>query len=118
MDLQPDLVAVAGDAVTGRASDLDGYLPALAPLSRAPLGAWYCHGNHDYFGGDEGEILMQLRSVGITTLRNKSVLLEHGNGGFVLGGIDDRILGAPDWNRVLSEHGPPHLLLAHHPDFF
>ena len=118
MELKPDLVAVAGDIVTGRARDLDGFLPALAPLSRAPLGAWYCHGNHDYFGGDAREICMRLRSVGITTLRNESVLLEHGNGSFVLGGIDDRILGAPDWNRVLSEHGPPHLLLAHNPDFF
>ena len=117
MTLKPDLVAVAGDIVTGRARDLDGFLPALAPLSRAPLGAWYCHGNHDYFGGDAREIRTQLSSVGITTLRNESVLLEHGNGSFVLGGIDDRILGAPDWNRVLSEHGPPHLLLAHHPDF-
>jgi len=118
MGLQPDLVAVAGDAVTGRASDLDGYLPALAPLSRAPLGAWYCHGNHDYFGGDPAELRKRLSSIGITTLRNESVVLAHGDGRFVLGGIDDRILGKPDWDRLASEHGSPHLLLAHHPDFF
>jgi predicted MPP superfamily phosphohydrolase len=118
MKLQPDLVAVAGDVVTGRPNDLDGFLPALAPLSRAPLGAWYCYGNHDYFGGDPEEVGEALGSIGITTLRNESVVLAHRDGSFVLGGIDDRILGKPDWNRLVSEHGPPHLLLAHHPDFF
>ncbi|MCZ6489900.1 MAG: metallophosphoesterase [Acidobacteria bacterium] len=118
MELQPDLVAVAGDLVTGQPSDLDGFLPALAPLSRAPLGAWYCYGNHDYFGGDPEDIYKDLRSIGITTLRNESVVLEHGDSRFVLGGIDDRILGTPDWDLLISKNGPPHLLLAHHPDFF
>jgi predicted MPP superfamily phosphohydrolase len=118
MELQPDLVAVAGDVVTACASDLDGYLPALAPLSRAPLGAWYCHGNHDYFSGDAAEIRRRLASIGITTLKNESVVLTHGGCKFVLGGIDDRILGKPDWNRLLAEHGRPDLLLAHNPDSF
>jgi predicted MPP superfamily phosphohydrolase len=118
MELRPDLVAVAGDAVTAQASDLDGYLPALAPLARAPLGAWYCHGNHDYFGADAHEIRSRLGSIGIKTLKNESLVLSHGGASFVLGGIDDRILGKPDWDRLLSAHGTPHLLLAHHPDFF
>jgi hypothetical protein len=118
MELRPDLVAVAGDIVTARAGDLDGFLPALAPLSRAPLGAWYCHGNHDYFGRDPAAIRERLKSIGITTLTNESVLLAHGNGRFVLGGIDDRILGRPDWDRLASEHGRPDLLLAHNPDTF
>ncbi len=118
MELEPDLVAVAGDAVTGQANDLDIFLSALAPLSHAPLGAWYCHGNHDYFDRDPEEIRKRLRWIGVTTLRNESVILTQGDGRFVLGGIDDRILGTPDWDRLVSEHGPPHLLLAHHPDFF
>jgi len=118
MELRPDLVAVAGDAVTAQASDLDGYLPALAPLARAPLGAWYCHGNHDYFSADAHEIRSRLVSIGIKTLKNESLVLSHGGASFVLGGIDDRILGKPDWDRLLSAHGTPHLLLAHHPDFF
>jgi hypothetical protein len=90
----------------------------LAPLSHASLGAWYCYGNHDYFGGDPEDIRKALSSIGISTLKNESVSLAHGNGNFVLGGIDDRILGEPDWDRLLSKHGPPHLLLAHNPDFF
>lgn len=118
MELGPDLVAIAGDIVAAYASDLDEFLPGLAPLSRAPLGAWYCLGNHDYFSGEAEGVRQRLRSIGITTLTNQSVPLTHGDGSFVLGGIDDRILGTPDWNRLLDGHGPPHLLLAHNPDFF
>lgn len=118
MDLEPDLVAVAGDIVTGQSSDLDDFLGMLAPLSRAPLGAWYCFGNHDYFDGNPAAIREKLESVGIVTLANESVVVKHGDGQFVLGGIDDFILGSPDWERVLAANGTPHILLAHHPDFF
>ncbi len=118
MELGPDLVAIGGDIVSGQASEVVPYLDALAPLSGAPLGAWSCFGNHDYFDGNPEGIQRALDSIGIRTLKNESVSLPHRNGGFVLGGIDDLILGQPDWNRVVSEHGPPHLLLAHNPDHF
>ena len=118
MELEPDLVAIAGDIVTGHSSEVRPYLDALAPLSRAPLGAWYSHGNHDYFGGDAEDIRKDLGSVGITTLKNASVTIAHGRGHFVLGAIDDLIFGRPDWPGVLSPHGAPHLLLAHNPDHF
>ncbi len=118
MELQPDLVAIAGDIVTGQSSDLNGFLPALAPLALASLGAWFCYGNHDYYGGDPDTIRNNLSSIGITTLKNESVVVTHGNCSLVLGGIDDRIMGKPDWDQLVSEHGAPHLLLAHHPDVF
>jgi len=118
MELKPDLVTISGDIVSGHSSEVRPFLGALAPLSRAPLGAWYCHGNHDYFGGDPEEIRRHLCSIGITTLKNDSVSLVHGQGRFVLGAIDDLILGKPDWQRLLSHHGAPHLLLAHNPDHF
>jgi uncharacterized protein len=118
MELKPDLVAISGDIVTGHSSEVNKYLDILAPLSRAPLGAWYCYGNHDYFGGNPEDIRRDLHSIGITTLKNESVLLAHGKGNFVLGGIDDRIMGRPDWDKTLAPHGTPHLLLAHNPDFF
>ena len=51
INLRPDLVAVGGDLVTGHVDDVKSILGALAPLTAAPLGAWYCFGNHDYFGG-------------------------------------------------------------------
>jgi hypothetical protein len=79
MESRPDLVAIAGDIVTGHSSEVRPFLEALAPLSRAPLGAWYVHGNHDYFGGDPEEIRKDLGSVGITTLTNETVALGHGS---------------------------------------
>jgi predicted MPP superfamily phosphohydrolase len=118
MQLEPDLVAIGGDIVTGHSSEVKGFLEALAPLAGAPLGAWYCHGNHDYFGGDPEEIRQDLKSIGITTLKNDSVRLVHGKGDFVLGGIDDRILGTPNWETMFLRNGIPHLLLSHNPDFF
>jgi uncharacterized protein len=118
MELRPDLVAIAGDIVSAGARDLDGFLPALEPLAHAPLGAWYCHGNHDYFGGDAGLVRENLNSIGITTLKNESTVLTHNRARFVLGGIDDRILGQPDWHQLVSRHGLPDLLLAHNPDSF
>lgn len=118
MALEPDLVAIAGDIVTAYPSDLDDFLPGLANLSHAPLGAWYCFGNHDYFSAEPDGIRERLESIGISILRNRSVALTHGDSKFVLGGIDDRILGTPNWDQLLAGNGSPHLLLAHHPDFF
>ena len=118
MALGPDLVAVAGDLVTGRGSELDPVLAALAPLAGAPLGAWCCLGNHDYFGGDPERICASLESIGIRTLRNEAVKLTHGGGAIVVGGIDDLIMGRPDWTALVEQHGTPHLLLAHNPDHF
>jgi predicted MPP superfamily phosphohydrolase len=115
---RPDLVAVAGDHVTGHSSELAPFLDALAPLAGAPLGAWACMGNHDYFGGDPGQIRKGLDGIGLRLLRNESVRLTHGGAGIVLGGIDDLIMGKPDWAALTAPHGTPHLLLAHNPDHF
>jgi len=117
MQLRPDIVAVTGDIVDGNLEDLDGFLPALGTLTAAPLGAWYCFGNHDYFTEAPERIPEQLASVGIMTLRNESRVVGDARGAFTVGGIDDRTLGTPDWD-ALTEHGAPHLLLAHHPDDF
>jgi predicted MPP superfamily phosphohydrolase len=118
MEERPDLVAVAGDHVTGHSSELAPFLDALAPLAEAPLGAWACMGNHDYFGGDPQAIREGLEGVGIRVLRNESVVLGPGGARLVLGGIDDLIMGNPDWAALTRPHGPPHLLLAHNPDHF
>ncbi|HXF77004.1 MAG TPA: metallophosphoesterase [Methylomirabilota bacterium] len=118
IETKPDMVLLGGDLVTGHTSDATPYLPALAQLRSAPLGAWFCFGNHDYFGGDPAELEENLAAVGIKTLKNESVELAHGGRRLVLGGIDDRIMGQPDWNALTAKHGAPHILLAHNPDFF
>lgn len=118
MRTDPDLVIIGGDLVTGHVSEATPCLDTLALLADAPLGAWFCFGNHDYFGGDPEELRRNLEGVGIKTLKNDSVLINHGGASFILGGIDDLLLGKPDWQRLTSVHGAPHLLLAHNPDHF
>jgi hypothetical protein len=118
MQLEPDMVIVGGDLVTGHVSEAMRILDGLVPLARAPLGAWFCFGNHDYFGGDPEELKKNLAAIGIQTLKNDSAVIHHRGGSFVLGGIDDPIMGQPNWKQVLAKHGPPHLLMAHNPDHF
>jgi predicted MPP superfamily phosphohydrolase len=115
---KPDLVVVAGDLVTGHTSEATPYLSALAPLTEVPLGAWFCFGNHDYYGGDPEELRENLAAIGIKTLKNESVALSHHGKHLVLGGIDDRIMGKPNWEKMFANHGAPHLLMSHNPDQF
>ena len=117
METKPDLVAVGGDLVTGHTAKRHGSRRICA-IEHAPLGAWFCFGNHDYFGGNPLELQNNLAAIGIKTLKNESVELRHAGVNFVLGGIDDLILGKPDWSRTMANHGAPHLLLAHNPDHF
>jgi uncharacterized protein len=118
MQTKPDLVVICGDLVSGHTDEAIGILDGLNPLTRAPLGAWFCFGNHDYYGGSPDELQANLATAGIHTLKNESVSVNHHGKTFVLGGIDDRIMGKPDWNGVLSRHGRPDLLMAHNPDHF
>jgi predicted MPP superfamily phosphohydrolase len=118
MQLEPDMVVVGGDLVTGHVSEAMRILDGLVPLNRAPLGAWFCFGNHDYFGGNPEELQKNLAAIGIRTLKNDSTVIQHRGGSFVLGGIDDRIMGKPNWDGVLAKHGAPDLLMAHNPDHF
>lgn len=118
MQLNPDLVAIGGDLVSGDSNEAKPILGALRALTVAPLGAWFCFGNHDYFSDTPEIIEHDLKAVGIRTLRNDAVQLHHGKGSFILGGIDDLILGKPNWQQLFARHGEPHLLLAHNPDHF
>jgi predicted MPP superfamily phosphohydrolase len=118
MQAKPDLVVICGDMVSGHTDEAIGILDGLKHLTRAPLGAWFCFGNHDYYGGNPNELQANLAGVGIQTLKNESIALNHHGKNFVLGGIDDRIMGKPNWNGLLSRHGRPDLLLAHNPDHF
>jgi hypothetical protein len=118
MQTKPDLVVICGDMVSGHTDEAIGILDGLKLLSRAPLGAWFCFGNHDYYGGNPDELRDNLAGVGVQTLRNESISVNHHGKQFVLGGIDDRIMGKPNFNELVSRHGRPDLLLAHNPDHF
>src|SRR5229473_3119870 len=72
-----------------------------------------CRGPRSAHGTPTGTM-----TILVETRKNESVALAHGQGRCVLGAIDDLIFGRPDWPRLVSQDGVPHLLLAHNPDHF
>src|SRR5207244_1154796 len=94
--LSPDLVAITGDLVDGRVSELEEHVEPLARL-RPKHGVYFTTGTHEYYSGLE-EWLAYLPSLGIRPLRNERVEIAPG---LDLAGIDDPT-GAPDLSRALA----------------
>eukprot|EP01083_Nonionella_stella_P213683 770498_1 len=73
----PDLVLLTGDYYTGEAN-LDGLLlKALEPLKPIAFKCFACLGNHDMESNDVyNRTLIELRALGITVLRNSSIVYD------------------------------------------
>ena len=112
--LKPDAVAITGDLVDGRVSELAEH---VAPLGRMkpPRGVWFVTGNHEYYSGPE-EWLLHLPTLGVRPLRNEHHELAPG---LDIAGIDDPT-GAPDLTAALQgrDEKRPVILLAHQPRQF
>lgn len=115
----PDLVAITGDLVDGAAERIGHEIDALADLKSA-YGSFFVTGNHEYFSGVDGW-LKRLRALGVRTLRNERVRIDHD-------GAPLDLLGVDDWRSASFGHGPdlkravedrdltvPSVLLAHQP---
>lgn len=74
--LEPDMVAVTGDIVDGKVSDLSGHVAPLAGL-RSRHGTFAVTGNHEYYSGAHAWVA-ELRRIGLTVLMNEHVVLHHG----------------------------------------
>ena len=109
-DLAPDLVAITGDLVDGRAAT---YAAGVAPLAdlRSRHGTFYVPGNHEHYWGLDSWLPI-FRRAGLRVLRNAHVSLE----GFDLAGVDDHE-HRPDLPRALEGRDPDRavVLLAHQP---
>ncbi len=123
--LQADVVAITGDLVDGRVSELAAHVAPLADL-RSRHGTFFVTGNHEYYSGAQPWI-DELRRLGLTVLLNEHVVIsgaaaEKGRP-LVLAGVTDfnaghfdpaqrsdpaaALLGAPaDAVRVLLAHQP------------
>ncbi len=118
--LAPDLVAITGDLVDGRAGVHGAGIEPLAEL-RSRHGTYYVTGNHEYYWGVD-DWLPRFRAVGLNVLRNQRIALERGGDALDLAGIDDhesrRWRGhGPDLERALGGRDPDRavVLLAHQP---
>ena len=121
--LRPHLVILTGDV----ADDLQLLPDALAMLEalRAPLGAFACLGNHEYFRG-----VHQVRRIfddsSVPLLVDRAVKLEFGSTSFYVGGIDDprrmRVKDRAFFKRTIDAALAPvgsgdfSILASHRPD--
>ena len=120
-ELQPDLIAFTGDLADGTVEQLAPHTAALGRLA-APLGVYYCTGNHEYYSGVE-EWTAQARRLGFDVLINEVRHIDRGGGRLAVAGATDFSAGemvpghASDPAGALagSDGADVRILLAHQP---
>jgi predicted MPP superfamily phosphohydrolase len=121
-ELDPDIVAHAGDIADGTAERRKDQAAALGTV-HSRLANVYVTGNHEYFSEAQGWI-DHMESLGWEALHNRHIVVRRGAAQLVLAGVDDAIAqdsgveghGA-DLDRALAGVDPsvPVVLLAHQP---
>jgi predicted MPP superfamily phosphohydrolase len=118
--LSPDLIALTGDLVDGKVSDLRDDVAPLAQL-RARHGVFAITGNHEYYSGADAWIA-EITRLGARYLRNERVTIGAGDASFDLAGVDDySAAGTPghgeDIAAAVAGRDPARalVLLAHQP---
>lgn len=118
--LDADVVAITGDLVDGKVSELAAQVAPLAGL-KSRHGTYFVTGNHEYYSGAQPWI-DELRRLGLTVLLNEHVVIQHAGAPLVLAGVTDysaghydpahrsdpqaALRGAPAGLRVLLAHQP------------
>ena len=114
---QPDLIAVTGDFVHRKASDIHEVIPLLEAMTKvAPVFA--VSGNHDHWT-DWPYIAGRLTAAGTQVLDNSHTVVERERSQIVVAGVCDPHTGNDDVAETLPEeiHAPV-VLLAHSPTWF
>lgn len=125
--LEADVVAITGDLVDGKVSELASHVAPLADL-QSRHGTYFVTGNHEYYSGAHAWI-DELRRLGLTVLLNQHVVIRPpgaaGQQGapLVLAGVTDYSAGHFDVahrsDPELALRGAPlaavRVLLAHQP---
>lgn len=123
--LDADVVAITGDLVDGKVSELAAHTAPLADL-KSRHGTFFVTGNHEYYSGAHAWV-DELRRLGLTVLLNEHVVIrspgDDGSKPLVLAGVTDYSAGhfdpahrsdpeaalrgaPPDAVRVLLAHQP------------
>ena len=126
---QPDCIALTGDLVDSRHTDVDAALSFAREAAKiAPT--YYITGNHEACLADLEQLLTGLEEAGVTILQNESILLEREGRSIVLAGVedpsfhDDPLLHDTEgiWERNLESLSPEEgwytILLSHRPEYF
>jgi predicted MPP superfamily phosphohydrolase len=119
--IDADMVAVTGDVVDGTVGELRDHIAPFARL-KGKHGVFFCTGNHEYYSGAD-EWVAELQRLGLRTLHNEHVVVDHGGAVVVIAGVTDF-----NAHQVIVEHrsdpkaavrGAPEqavkILLAHQP---
>ncbi|WP_462409093.1 metallophosphoesterase [Neobacillus sp. Marseille-QA0830] len=118
--LKPDLIFFTGDLMDepNKFTQLNELIPILKRLT-APLGKYCIFGNHDH-GGYGSELYRNIMEASnFTVLLNQSRQIRLSDGSSIcLLGIDDAMLGHPDFSQTLKNtpNRQFKLLLSHAPD--
>jgi len=120
-ELDADIIAITGDVVDGKVKQLVEEAAPLADL-HARYGVYIVTGNHEYYSGAD-DWMDTFRQMGMITLMNEHVVIEHKGAGLVLAGVNDYSVSRIDetqssdpWKAISgSPDNIPKILLAHQP---
>lgn len=109
---QPDLIAITGDMVDSRRTDLDVALDfAREAVKIAPT--YYVPGNHEARIPEYPALKAALKELGVVILENESRMLGDENGSITLAGLTDPDFGIP-WQPLSAENYQ--VVLSHRPE--
>ena len=87
-DSKPDIIAITGDIIDSRRTDIDSALRTAESLAEiAPC--YFVTGNHESRIAEYPELRKGLEAAGVTVLDGRSVRLERGENSIILAGFDD-----------------------------
>ena len=118
--LEPNLIFFTGDLMD-EPNNYSGINDCVNLLSRlhAPLGKFCIYGNHDHggYGSDIYRRIMEKANFNVLLNEAYSVKLKEDSVIYIIG-IDDAMLGQPDFQRAVKNVPSNHfkLLLSHAPD--
>jgi uncharacterized protein len=118
-ELEPDIVFFTGDLLDNpnTFSQSNDLIPILSSI-KAPLGKFSIYGNHDH-GGYGSDIYKEImNNANFSTLLNESVEIYNETEKVIVVGLDDIMLGRPDFTSAFKQiTGDDYTIaLVHEPD--
>ena len=119
-DAQPDMIAITGDLIDSRRTDLDVAVHFAEEATKiAPC--YYVPGNHEARIPEFSQLAQRLTQAGVTVLHNEAVSLEKDGAAITVAGVyDPAFTGMGTFSKALSDLSAEEctLLLTHRPEFF